>query len=87
MDLLRERVKRLMPRAKEDLARMVSFRSVYDPRETPPEDCDRMVDFTLDVFSAAGARDVEAHETSDGSKVVCGHIPNGRMIPRASRYT
>jgi cysteinylglycine-S-conjugate dipeptidase len=36
VDLLRERVKRLMPRAKEDLARMVSFRSVYDPREPPP---------------------------------------------------
>jgi len=86
VDLLRERVKRLMPRAKEDLARMVSFRSVYDPREPPPEDCDRMVDFTLDAFSAAGARDVEAHETSDGSKVVRGHIPGPAGAPTVLLY-
>ena len=35
-DALSERVKRLMPQAKEDLARMVSFKSVYDPRSLPP---------------------------------------------------
>ena len=34
-DALRERVNRLMPQAKEDLARMVSFKSVYDPRSLP----------------------------------------------------
>jgi hypothetical protein len=31
VDELRERVQRLMPQAREELARMVSLQSVYDP--------------------------------------------------------
>ena len=86
LDALRARVSRLMPQAKGDLARMVAFRSVYDPRQPPPEDCDRMVDCTLDLFSGVGARDVSSHVTSDGSKVVCGHIPGPPGAPTALLY-
>ncbi|MGH9214969.1 MAG: dipeptidase [Acidimicrobiales bacterium] len=85
-DPLRAQVRRLMPQAQDDLARMVAFRSVYDPRQPPPDDCDRMVDCTLDLFSGVGARDAAAYVTSDGSKAVCGHIPGPVGAPTALLY-
>jgi acetylornithine deacetylase/succinyl-diaminopimelate desuccinylase-like protein len=85
-DELRARVRALMPRARQDLSRMVSFQSVYDPKEPPPEDCQRMVDFTVDAFGGAGAGDVEAYETSDGSRVVCGHVPGPPDAPTVLLY-
>ena len=86
VDELRERVNRLMPRAREDLARMVSLKSVYDPRTSPDEDCQRMVDLTIELFAGAGLRDVQAHETSDGSMTVCGHTPGPRGAPTVLLY-
>ena len=86
-DALRQRVKALMPQAKEDLARMVSFKSVYDPRSLPsPQDCDDMVDFTVDLFSGVGLQEVRAYETSDGSKAVCGHAPGPPGAPTVLLY-
>ena len=64
VDVLRERVRALMPRAREDLARMVGFRSVFDPRTSPPGDCARMADFTGQAFATAGAHDVATYELS-----------------------
>ena len=72
-DALRQRVQQLMPQAKQDLARMVSCKSVYDPSAPPPEDCDKMVDLTIDLFTGVGLQEVGAYETSDGSKAICGH--------------
>jgi cysteinylglycine-S-conjugate dipeptidase len=86
LDALRDRVQGLMPQARGDLARMVAFRSVYDPHQPPPEDCDRMVDLTLELMSSVGARDVAAHPTSDGSRTVCGHIPGPPGAPTALLY-
>ena len=86
-DALRERVNRLMPQAKEDLARMVSFKSVYDPRSLPPpQDCDDMVDFTVGLFSGVGLQEVRAHETSDGSKAVCGYAEGPPGAPTVLLY-
>jgi len=84
-DALRERVNRLMPQARDDLARMVSFKSVYDPRSQPPQDCDDMVDFTVGLFSEVGLQ-VQAFETSDGSKAVCGHAPGPPGAPTVLLY-
>ena len=84
-DALRERVNRLMPQAKDDLARMVSFKSVYDPRSQPPQDCDDMVDFTVGLFSDVGLQ-VQAFETSDGSKAVCGHVQGPPGAPTVLLY-
>jgi cysteinylglycine-S-conjugate dipeptidase len=86
VEALRERVKRLMPQARDELARMVSFKSVYDPRTRPPEDCDEMVDFTIDLFSGVGLHDVRAQVTSDGSKAVCGHAPGPPGAPTVLLY-
>ena len=76
-----------MPQAKEDLARMVSFKSVYDPRSLPPpQDCDDMVDFTVGLFSGVGLQEVRAYETSDGSKAVCGHAEGPPGAPTVLLY-
>ncbi|HEY7008322.1 MAG TPA: dipeptidase [Jatrophihabitantaceae bacterium] len=71
-DELRDRIRSLMPRAKDDLARMVSFTSVHDAKQFPVEGCEAMVDWLIDAFTAEGLRDVQAYETPDGSKAVCG---------------
>jgi acetylornithine deacetylase/succinyl-diaminopimelate desuccinylase-like protein len=74
-----------MPRAKEELAHMVAFKSVYDPRSRPPEDCDEMVAYTIELFSGAGL-DVRAYETSDGSKAIYGHAPGPPGAPTVLLY-
>ena len=55
---LRARVAELMPRAKEELAELVAIRSVADPRQFPPEECDRAATWVLDHFAALGFTDV-----------------------------
>ncbi len=85
-DALRQRVQQLMPQAKHDLARMVAYKSVYDPSAPPPEDCDKMVDLTIDLFTGAGLQDVRAYETSDGSKAICGHATGPPGAPTVLLY-
>lgn len=83
---LRERVRELMPQAKTELAEMVAFESVYDPTGTPPEDCDRMVDWLLGTFTELGFGDVESHVTADGSKAVTGHLAGPDDAPTVLLY-
>jgi acetylornithine deacetylase/succinyl-diaminopimelate desuccinylase-like protein len=75
-----------MPRARDELARMVSFRSVYDPKSPPPADCDGMVDYTIELFADVGIADVQAYVTPDGSKTVCGHAPGPPGAPTVLLY-
>ena len=86
VDELRERVSRLMPQARDDLARMVALKSVYDPRTRPDADCERMVDLTIDLFGGVGLQEVQAFATSDGSKTVCGHAPGPKGSPTVLLY-
>lgn len=85
-DELRERVNRLMPQAKDDLARMVACKSVYDPKSDPPQDCDDMVDLVVDLFSSVGLQDVRPYVTSDGSKSVFGHAAGPPGAPTVLLY-
>jgi cysteinylglycine-S-conjugate dipeptidase len=73
-----------MPQAWEDLSRAVSFRSVADGSE--PEECERMVEWTVEAFSGVGVRDVRAHDTADGSKTVTGQIPGPPAAPTVLLY-
>ena len=57
---LRKAVAGLMGRAKDDLAELVAFRSVADPKQFPPEECERAAQWVIDAFSAAGMQDVTA---------------------------
>ncbi len=72
---LAARINELMPQAKVDLAELVAFRSVADPAQFPPEECERAAAWVVDAFTAAGLEEVVAHETPDGSKAVLGHRP------------
>ncbi|WP_040854817.1 dipeptidase [Nocardia niigatensis] len=67
---LRAAVKELMPRAKSDLAQLVSFKSVYDARQFPIEECERAARWVADAFEAEGLTEVGLHETPDGSTTV-----------------
>ncbi|AYF73313.1 dipeptidase [Nocardia yunnanensis] len=77
---LRAAVKELMPRAKSDLAQLVSFKSVHDPRQFPAEECERAARWVADAFAAEGLTDVGLHRTPDGSNAVVarGTTPPGK---------
>lgn len=85
-DALRERVTELMPQAQSDLTAMVGFRSVHDAEQSPPEECEKMVAWLQETFTAAGFADVDAHETSDGSKAVTGHLAGPDDAPTVLLY-
>jgi acetylornithine deacetylase/succinyl-diaminopimelate desuccinylase-like protein len=73
-----------MQQARDDLAQAVSFRSVADGTES--EECERMVQWTVEAFSGIGMQDVGAHETSDGSKTVSGLLPGPPGAPMVLLY-
>ncbi len=72
---LRTRVASLMPQAREELAELVALRSVADPRQFPPEECERAARWVLGKFSQLGFSDAHLAETADGSQAVIGSRP------------
>jgi cysteinylglycine-S-conjugate dipeptidase len=83
---LRNAVSGLMGRAREDLAELVAFRSVHDPEQFPPEECEKAAQWTVDAFTDAGLEDVVASETDDGSKAVHGVAPGPEGSPTVLLY-
>ena len=75
-----------MPQAKDDLSAMVSFKSVRDAAQFPPDECDKMVDFLVEAFTGVGLQDVQPYETADGSKAVSGHKPGPEGAPTVLLY-
>ncbi len=72
---LAQRIDSLMPRARQELAELVSIRSVADARQFPPEECERAAQWVLKAFADVGFDDIGLHETADGSKAVVGSRP------------
>ena len=83
---LRTKVRALMPRARYELADLVAFRSVADPKQFPPEECEAVANWLLDVFGALGFEDVASYPTPDGSKAVVGHRPGPEDGPTVWLY-
>jgi acetylornithine deacetylase/succinyl-diaminopimelate desuccinylase-like protein len=83
---LRTRVRDLMPRAKDDLAALVAFRSVADPDQFPASECERAADWMVAALAAAGLPEVAPHRTADGSKAVVGHRPGPAGAPTVLLY-
>ncbi|QIS08536.1 dipeptidase [Nocardia arthritidis] len=83
---LRSRVAALMVQAKTDLAQLVSFKSVHDPRQFPPAECERAAQWVADAFAAAGLTKVGLHETADGSKAVIASRPAPPGAPTVLLY-
>ena len=75
-----------MPQAKSELAELVAFKSVADPKQFPPEECEKAAQWVIDAFSGVGFQDVEAHPTPDGSKAVVGHRPGPEGAPTVLLY-
>jgi len=83
---LRTRVHKLMPQAREDLAQLVAFRSVADPKQFPPDECEHAAAWVVDAFRGLGFGDVALHPTPDGSKAVVGHRPGPEGSPTVLLY-
>lgn len=86
VDELREAVKAMMPRVKDDLAELVAFRSVADPRQFPPEECERAASWILNAFADVGLQDMAMSPTLDGSMAVHGHAPAPDGTPTVLLY-
>ncbi|RZU65331.1 acetylornithine deacetylase/succinyl-diaminopimelate desuccinylase-like protein [Microterricola gilva] len=72
---LRSTIADRMTGAREELAELVAFRSVADPRQYPTEECSRAAHWVLDKFAALGFADARLEETPDGSFAVVGTRP------------
>jgi acetylornithine deacetylase/succinyl-diaminopimelate desuccinylase-like protein len=85
-DDLRPAVERLMGRAKDDLAELVAFKSVADPKQFPPEECQNAAQWVIDAFTEVGLEDVAMSPTPDGSMAVHGHAPGMNGGPTVLLY-
>jgi acetylornithine deacetylase/succinyl-diaminopimelate desuccinylase-like protein len=83
---LRDAVSGLMPRARSDLSELVAFRSVADPKQYPPQECERAAQWVIDAFADAGLQDLAAAPTPDGSKAVHGVAPGPDGSPTVLLY-
>jgi acetylornithine deacetylase/succinyl-diaminopimelate desuccinylase-like protein len=83
---LRDSIAALMGRAKDDLAELVAFRSVADPKQYPPEECHKAAQWVVDAFAEAGLRDVTMSPTPDGSMAVHGHAEGPEGTPTVLLY-
>jgi acetylornithine deacetylase/succinyl-diaminopimelate desuccinylase-like protein len=86
-DHLRESVAGLMGRARTDLAELVSFKSVADPKQYPPEECENAAQWVVDAFAEVGLQDVAKSRTPDGSHAVHGYAPGPEGSPTVLLYS
>jgi acetylornithine deacetylase/succinyl-diaminopimelate desuccinylase-like protein len=76
-----------MPRARDDLTRLVALRSVANPATEPAEECRAAAGEVAGLFTDAGVADVRSHPTPDGSLAVLGRSPGPAGAPRVLLYS
>jgi acetylornithine deacetylase/succinyl-diaminopimelate desuccinylase-like protein len=79
-------VSALMPRAREELAELVAFRSVADPEQFPPAECRAAAQWVADALRAEGFTDVALLDTPDGTQSVYGYLPGPADAPTVLLY-
>jgi acetylornithine deacetylase/succinyl-diaminopimelate desuccinylase-like protein len=84
---LAARIAGLMPRARTDLAELVAIPSVADPRQYPPQECERAAEWVAAAFTGAGLSDVHLAKTPDGTYSVIGHRPGPPGAPTVLLYS
>lgn len=84
--MLADTIRALMPRAREDLAQLVSFRSVADPQQFPAEECRKAGQFVIDAFRTLGFDDAAFHDTPDGHPCVVGSAAGPPQAPTVLLY-
>jgi acetylornithine deacetylase/succinyl-diaminopimelate desuccinylase-like protein len=83
---LRSRIGGLMPQARTDLATLVGYRSVADPRQFPVEECVQAAEWVASACRAAGLTDAGLYDTPDGSKAVIASRPAPAGAPTVLLY-
>ncbi|KRV48231.1 beta-Ala-His dipeptidase [Wenjunlia vitaminophila] len=83
---LADAVQAALPRARAELAELVSFASVADPRLLPSQECDRAARWVADALRAEGMRDVALLDTPDGTQSVYGFLPGPAGAPTVLLY-
>src|SRR5437868_14765695 len=73
--VLRETVDSLMPQVRDELTELVALRSVADPRQAPPEECERAAEWVRAKFAELGFDDARLEPTADGCNAVVGSRP------------
>src|SRR6478736_2953485 len=68
----KQRVHRLMPQAKTDLAELVAIPSIADPQQYPRQNCLDAADLVARHFRELGFTQLDLHEMSDGYPAVFG---------------
>lgn len=76
----------LMPRARTELAELVSYRSVADPRQFPKSECERAATWIADALRTEGFEDVALLDTPDGTQSVYGYLPGPEGAPTVLLY-
>ena len=76
-----------MGRARDDLAELVTFRSVADAKQYPPEECAKAAQWVVDAFREVGLDDAAMSPTPDGSMAVHGHAPGPDGTPTVLLYS
>ncbi|WP_062216155.1 dipeptidase [Streptomyces sp. NBRC 109706] len=75
-----------LPTARRELAELVAFRSVADPRQFPPEECRAAAEWVADALRAEGFPEVRLLDTPDGTQSVFGHLPGPAGAPTVLLY-
>jgi acetylornithine deacetylase/succinyl-diaminopimelate desuccinylase-like protein len=84
---LDEKVAALMPRARSDLAELVSYRSIADPRLSLGDECAGAARWIADALTRDGFRDVALLDTPDGTQSVYGFLPGPAGSPTVLLYS
>jgi acetylornithine deacetylase/succinyl-diaminopimelate desuccinylase-like protein len=74
---LRALIREQMSSVQSELAELVAIRSVADPRQFPPEECEKAALWVRDRFVERGFADARLERTPDGSDAVVGSRPCG----------
>ncbi|WP_405362554.1 dipeptidase [Kitasatospora sp. NBC_00085] len=84
---LADAVRSLMDRARTDLAELVAFPSVADPRQFPVEECEKAARWVADAFAAEGLTNVQLLDTPDGTQSVYAELPGPAGAPTVLLYS
>ncbi|MBL1117923.1 dipeptidase [Streptomyces sp. 110] len=76
----------LQPRARAELAELVAFKSVADPAQFPPGECEAAARWVADALRAEGFEDVALLDTPDGTQSVYGFLPGPADAPTVLLY-
>jgi acetylornithine deacetylase/succinyl-diaminopimelate desuccinylase-like protein len=83
---LAETVASLMPRARTELAELVSYASVADERQFPKSECEKAAGWVAAALGAEGFQDVALLDTPDGTQSVYGYLPGPADAPTVLLY-